>query len=120
MLLRFTGRKTGRGYELPVGVQRVGGDLYALTGARWRHNFRGGADAEVYLDGRTRAMRGELLEDPGAVAPIYAQRISDVGVQRAKSTMGVKVNTPEPPTAEAIVPAVRHYHMAAIRFVARG
>ena len=115
MVLRFTGRKSGRAYEVPVSAHRIGGDLYALTGAGWRLNFRGGAGADVYLDGRTTRMRGELLDEPDVAAPIYARRIAEVGVQRAPRVMGVKVNTPDPPTAEAIIPAVRHYHMAAIR-----
>lgn len=120
MVLRFTGRTSGRVYEVPVAAHRAGGDLYALTGAGWRLNFRGGADAEVYLDGRTSRMRGELLDDPETAAPVYARRIAELGVQRAPRVMGVKVNVPQPPTAEAIVPAVRHYHMAAVRLIPAG
>jgi hypothetical protein len=120
MVLRFTGRKSGRRYETPVAVHRVDDDLYALTGAGWRLNFRGGADAEVLLDGRTSRMRGELLEDPAVVAPIYARRIGEVGVQSAPRRIGVKVNTPEVPTTEAVAQAVRRYHLAAIRFVPTG
>jgi hypothetical protein len=115
MVLGFKGRKTGRSYEIPVTAHRIGDDLYALTGATWRLNFRGGADAAVYLDGRTTEMRGELVDNPEEAAPVYARRIAEVGVQRAPRAMGVKVNTPEPPTAEAIVPAARHYRLAAIR-----
>src|SRR5258706_4127531 len=52
MVLRFTGRKTGRRYDIPVVAHRLGGELYSLTDARWRHNFRDGADLEVTLDGQ--------------------------------------------------------------------
>jgi hypothetical protein len=33
MVLRFTGRKTGRRYDIPVTAHRLGGELYALTDA---------------------------------------------------------------------------------------
>ncbi len=72
MVLRFFGRKTGRRYDIPVVAHRLDGELYALTDARWRHNFRGGADVEVTLDGHVTRMRGQLLDDPEAVAPLYA------------------------------------------------
>jgi hypothetical protein len=51
MVLRFFGRKTGRRYDIPVVAQRLDGELYALTEAPWRSNFRGGADVEVTLTG---------------------------------------------------------------------
>src|SRR5258708_28489078 len=49
MVLRFTGRKTGRRYHIPVVSHRPGGELYSLTDARSRHNFRAGADVEATL-----------------------------------------------------------------------
>ena len=51
MVLRFFGRKTGRRYDVPVVAHRLGDELYSLTDARWRNNFRGGAD------GSRRALR---------------------------------------------------------------
>jgi len=44
MVLRFFGRKTGRRYDIPVVAHRLDGELYALTDAAWRTNFRGGAE----------------------------------------------------------------------------
>lgn len=119
MLLHFTGRKTGRRYDIPVTAHRMNGELYSLTGARWRHNFRSGADVEVTLDGRTRPMRGELVEDPDAVAAIYARRIDDLGVKRAQRMIGIKVHTLTTPTAGALAEAVRRYHLSAIRLTAK-
>ena len=43
MVLRFFGRKTGRRYDIPVVAHRLDGQLYALTDAPWRNNFRDGA-----------------------------------------------------------------------------
>ena len=49
MVLRFSGRKTGRRYDIPVVAHRLDGELYALTDAPWRNNFRDGADVDPHL-----------------------------------------------------------------------
>ena len=49
----------------------IDGVLYALTGATWKYNFRGGATAKVLHDGRTRTMRGELIENQLLVTDLY-------------------------------------------------
>ena len=67
MVLSFTGRKTGRPYSIPVSAHLIDHDLYALTGAPWKQNFRDGADAKVVYDGKTTAMSGELICDRAVV-----------------------------------------------------
>jgi hypothetical protein len=62
MVLSFTGRKTGRQYAIPFSAHRIDDDLYALTNAGWKHNFRGGAAAQVLHAGKTTTMRGEMPE----------------------------------------------------------
>jgi len=94
MVLRFFGRKTGRRDDIPVVAHRLDGELYALTDAPWRNNFRDGADAEVTLDGHVTRMRGQLLDDPEAVAPLYARAIDHFGVKRAQRMLGLKIHTP--------------------------
>ncbi len=116
MVLRFTGRKTGHRYDVPVAAHQVGDELWSLTGAGWRHNFGGGADVEVTLDGRTTRMRGELVTNPDAVAHVYARRIDDLGVKRAQRLIGIKIHTPGTPTTQALAEAVKRYHLATIRF----
>jgi len=96
MVLRFFGRRTGRRYDVPVVAHRLDGELYALTDAAWRNNFRGGADVEVTLDGHVTRMRGQLLDDPEAVAPLYARAIEHFGVKRAQRMLGLKIHTPGP------------------------
>ena len=115
MLLRFYGRKSGRRYNIPVVAHRQGEALYALTDARWRHNFRGGAEVEVTLDGRATQMRGQLIDDPAAVGPIYAHAIGQYGVKGAKRMLGLKIHTPSPPSVEALAGAASRYHLAAIQ-----
>ena len=61
MVLRFFGRRTGRRYDIPVVAHRLDGDLYALTDAPWRNNFRDGVDVEVTLDGHVAGCGGNCL-----------------------------------------------------------
>jgi hypothetical protein len=119
MVLRFFGRKTGRRYDIPVVAHRLDGELYALTDAPWRHNFRSGADVEVTLDGHVTRMRGQLLDDPEAVAPLYARAIGHFGVKRAQRMLGLKIHTPQTPAVEALAEAARRYHLSAIRLTVR-
>jgi hypothetical protein len=119
MLLRFAGRKSGRRYAIPVAAHRVDGELYALTGAGWQHNFHGGVGVEVTLAGRTTRMRGQLLEDPEAIARVYARRIDELGVRNAQWMIGLKIHTPGTPPAEALAEAARRYPLAAIQFAPR-
>ena len=119
MVLRFFGRKTGRRYDVPVVAHRLDSELYALTDAPWRNNFRGGADVEVTLDGNVTRMRGELLDDPETVAPLYARAIDRFGVKRAKRMLGLKIQTPGTPPTEALTEAARRYHLSAIRLTVR-
>jgi hypothetical protein len=119
MVLRFFGRKTGRRYDIPVVAHRLDGELYALTDAPWRNNFRGGTDAEVTLDGHVTRMRGQLLDDPEAVAPLYARAIDHFGVKRAQRMLGLKIQTPATPATEALAEAARRYHLSAIRLTVK-
>ncbi|HEY7489254.1 MAG TPA: nitroreductase/quinone reductase family protein [Streptosporangiaceae bacterium] len=114
MLLHFTGRKSGRRYVVPVTVHRADDRLYVLTGARWRVNFRGGADVEVTVDGRTTPMRGELVERPETVAPIYARRIEEYGLRVARIELAVKINVPRVPTVPELIEAVRREGLSVI------
>ena len=70
MVVNVTGRRTGRRYSIPLSAHRIDGDLYALSSAPWKHNFRDGAAAEVLLGGKTTRMRGELIEDRAVVAEL--------------------------------------------------
>ena len=70
MVVDFTGRKSGRPYSLVLTAHLIDGILYALTGASWKVNFRDGAPAQVLHDGKTTAMRGELITDTAHWSPI--------------------------------------------------
>ncbi|MCV7028576.1 hypothetical protein [Mycobacterium sherrisii] len=115
MVLNFTGRKTGRPFTVPVSAHVIDNQLYALTGAAWKQNFRGGAPARVSYDGNTTAMRGELIRDPAIVSDLYHRCAESYGVRRAQTMIGLKFRDRRIPTAEEFGEAVDRMHLAAIR-----
>ena len=119
MVLNFAGRKTGRPYSIPVSAHRIDGTLYALAGAPWKLNFRGGAPAEVVYGGQTRPMRGELIEDGAVVAELFHRCASEYGASRAQRLMGLKFRDPRVPTVGEFRDAVDDNKLVAIRFTPR-
>src|ERR1700722_9695494 len=90
MVLSFTGRKSGRQFTIPVSAHLIDNDLYVLTGAAWKQNFRGGATARVVYNGKTTVMRGELIRDRVQVPALYLKCTQAYGVKRAQRMIGVK------------------------------
>jgi hypothetical protein len=115
MVLSFTGRKTGRPYSIPLSAHLIDHDLYALTGAPWKQNFRDGAPAEVVYDGKTTAMRGELIRDRAVVSDLFQRCAESYGVQRAQRMMGLKFREQRIPTRDEFGEAVDRLHLAAVR-----
>jgi hypothetical protein len=115
MVVSFTGRKTGRRYSIPLSAHRIDNDLYAITSAPWKHNFRGGADAEVLHNGKTTPMRGELIQDPSVVADLCRRCAESYGVKRAQTMMGLKFRDARIPTVEEFAEAAQRDHLAAVR-----
>ncbi|MGI5171059.1 hypothetical protein ACQEU3_42580 [Spirillospora sp. CA-253888] len=72
-VLRFTGRRTGRRYELPVGVHALDGGPVIATSGGWRHNFAGGAEAEIVWRGERRTARLVPVPDPERTARGYLE-----------------------------------------------
>ena len=115
MVLSFTGRKTGRPYTIPVSAHLIDNELYALTGASWRQNFRDGADAQVVYDGKATAMRGELIRDRAVVSDLFLRCAESYGVQRAQRMIGLKFRDQRIPTREEFAEAVDRLHLGAVR-----
>lgn len=70
LLVKVTGRKSGKVYSTPVNYLRDGQTLW-VTSTRtrtWWRNLRGGAPLEVLLAGRKLKARGEAITDADAVA----------------------------------------------------
>lgn len=68
ILLRFTGRRSGKIYTTPVGYVRDGDSVVVVTSPtyQWWKNVRDGADVEVRLDGTWRKAHARVLppDDP--------------------------------------------------------
>ncbi len=120
MVLSFTGRKTGKQYSIPVSAHRTDNQLYALAGAGWTRNFRNGAAAEVLLDGKTTAMRGEVIDDPAVVAELAHRVAETYGVKRAQRMMGLKFREQRIPTVDEFKEAAEREHLVAVKLAPTG
>jgi hypothetical protein len=116
MVVDFNGRKSGRPYSLVLSAHLIDGILYALTGANWKVNFRDGAPAQVLHDGKTTAMRGELITDQAHVTDLYARCAESYGAKRAERAMGVGFRNHQMPTHDQFAEAVQQLNLRAIRF----
>jgi hypothetical protein len=116
MVVNFSGRKSGRPYSIPLTAHVIDGTLYAMTGATWKNNFRDGAAAQVLHDGKTTAMRGELITDKALSADLYSRCAESYGVKRAERVMGIGFRDHQMPTHDQFVEAVDQLHLNAIRF----
>lgn len=119
LVLRFSGRRTGRRYEVPATAHRWDDGLMVLTGARWRLNFRGGRDVDVVFEGRTTPMRGVLVEYARTVAETYAKRFEELGLEQAQRRLGLKVNVGRLPTVAELEALVEREHLSMVWLKAR-
>lgn len=115
MLVRFTGRKSGKKYAIPVSAHQLDGDLYVVLEAQWKYNFRDGADAQVSHRGKTRTLRGELITDRTTVAGITERLATAYGAKKAQRLMGMTFRDDRLPTIAEWEDAVGRLKIAAIR-----
>ncbi|MCH9733293.1 MAG: hypothetical protein K0U78_01865 [Actinomycetia bacterium] len=120
MVVRLKGRKTGQQYAIPVSAHWIDNDLYALSNALWKHNFRDGTAAEVLHGGRRTTMHGELIQDRSVVADLYRRSAEFYGVKKAQRMMGLKFRDQQTPSLKEFTEAVDQLHLAAIRFTPAG
>ena len=113
-LMQFRGRRSGRDYEVPIGVHRVGGRLRVLTNSGWRVNFRGGHPLRLRFEGAWRDGTGALLEDPDEVASFYAERIDELGWRKAGRQLGIRINVDRAPTHAELRDAVERSGLAVL------
>ncbi|MFI0411616.1 hypothetical protein [Actinomadura sp. 3N508] len=89
-VLRFTGRRTGRRYELPVGVHSIDDIPVIATSGGWRHNFADGAGTEIIWRGARRTARLVAVTDPDRTARGYLElyrRYEDAAERRLGITV---------------------------------
>jgi hypothetical protein len=115
MVLSFTGRKSGNPYSVPVSAHLIDNQLYALAGAAWTKNFRGGRSAEVLLNGKSTKMNGELIVDPAVVSDLSHRLADSYGVKQAQRMMGLAFREQRIPTVEEFKEAAEREGIVAVK-----
>jgi hypothetical protein len=115
MVLSFTGRKSGNQYSLPVSAHQIDNQLYALAGAAWTKNFRGGRTAEVLHNGQTIKMNGELIVDPAVVSDLSHRLAESYGVKQAQRLMGLGFREQRIPTVDEFREAAEREGIVAVK-----
>lgn len=115
LVVHYTGRRSGRRFDVPAGCRTVDGSICVFTDGRWRHNFAGGVDVEVTHHGRRRPMRATLHPDPDEVAAVYERLITEHGVPWARRHLGVRVNVDRAPTREELRELARSTGLSIVR-----
>jgi hypothetical protein len=115
LLLHYRGRRSGRGYTVPVGYHWIDGDLSLLTNSSWRHNFEGGRALEVTYRGVRRPAHAQLISDPDTVTTIYHDMINDLGVQQAQRRLGIRINVQRAPSRDELRDAIVRSGLSVVR-----
>ncbi|WP_300612929.1 nitroreductase/quinone reductase family protein [Trebonia sp.] len=71
MLIRYTGRKTGKAYRQPVSYVRDGEVLLTPGGGRWTRNLADGRPVRIRLRDRDVTARPELVGDAAEVERLF-------------------------------------------------
>ncbi|MEM9466971.1 MAG: hypothetical protein AAGA90_16480 [Actinomycetota bacterium] len=91
MVLHWTGRKSGKAYSTPVSRYEIEGRITTTTKAGYRHNFAGGAPAELVLDGERRAFTGTLIDDPDEIGRRLRALLDAQGFDGEGKAFGAKI-----------------------------
>jgi deazaflavin-dependent oxidoreductase (nitroreductase family) len=79
LLLRHTGRRSGRRYATPMQYERIGSDYYVGSArgcqADWFRNVRANPQVEIAVGRKVFRALAETVTDPGQVADFLALRL---------------------------------------------
>jgi len=101
LVLRITGRNTGRRYDIPVSYVDIDGHLIVITQHTGRVNARGGAEIEVTYGGHRQMMHADLDEDPTTATTLH-RVIERIGWTAAQRQLGFKINVGRTPSLPEI------------------
>jgi hypothetical protein len=68
MMLEFTGRRTGKKYNFPVGYMQVGQTIFCYSPFSWWRNLQGGAPVKVVVKGRALTGVADVRTDTDEIA----------------------------------------------------
>ncbi len=103
VLLRFTGRRSGRHYEIPVVGHHVDDPLLVFTDAAWALNFHGGRSVTVIERGRSWHGEAHLIDDPAETATAMRRVLEKL---RSPRLLGLDIDAGHQPSDSELV-AVR-------------
>jgi deazaflavin-dependent oxidoreductase (nitroreductase family) len=107
LLLTITGRRSGRRYTTPVGYTREGDTVTVFSsGHTWCTNLRGGAAVAVWLGGRGRTGRAELIEDRARVLDEVWRYLTRFGPRDGGQRIGIGLDERHPPSPEQLASAL--------------
>ncbi len=112
--LEFTGRKSGKRYEVVTGIHDIDGRDAALTNSGWRWNFMGCQQIDLVRGGQRERVNATLVTDPDEVARVYGDMIDKLGVEAAPRRLGVKINFDGKPTHDHLVDLTKREGMSVV------
>lgn len=118
LILHVIGRRTGRHYDIPVGLIDLDDRLIVITQHRWRSNLRGGVDLEVTRYGRRTWMHAELQEEPGQVADTISQVFKVFGPAGVRRRLGITIEPGAHPSRDEMSAAADEFDLAVITLTA--
>jgi len=104
LLLTYTGHKSGKRYTVPITYVKVDDTLLLVTDRPWWKNLRGGAQVQVWLRGRKREARTEVVTDEATISELYRSMLSEHPTQGW--FMGIKPGPDGWPNADDLHRAV--------------
>jgi hypothetical protein len=111
VVLHFTGRRTGKEYQVPIGYRTEAGRLMTLSNDLWRLNFEGGRDLEVTYLRKRQPARATLETDAEALADFYVDQLEEMGAKKVAADLGMRINLDRVPTREEWIEALEREGM---------
>jgi hypothetical protein len=114
MLLTFTGRKSGKGYTIPVLYRQEGKRVMCFTNSPWWKNLRGGAPVTLVLKGRElQGSATPVLDDQERSVREHAAFLQkNPGVAKVR---GIRLDAQKQPDYDDVVRASEHFVLIQIQ-----
>ena len=119
LVLHYTGRRTGRSFDVPAGYHDIDGVISIFTNSGWRHNFAGGRDIEVTLRGTRRPARAVLLDDLERVTDVFERLIGELGYRQASRRLGLRFNVDRAPTRAELRDGIERSGLSIVQILDR-
>jgi deazaflavin-dependent oxidoreductase (nitroreductase family) len=103
MLMTYKGRKSGKGYTIPMNYLEIGDVLYTISSRErvWWRNMRGSADVTLRLKGRNIPARAEAIEDQAEVTNILFRCLKKA--PQLTKYMNIQIDADGSPNFEDVV-----------------